>query len=173
MEAWIAGSVRRRTLGGAILAATCVLGLAALGIARAPSAAAAPPDRAEVTGTFEFVDGISCSFPIALTLDYRIMRTDFFDRAGNFKQGIVHVQLVGTATSNGVTMPESDHYSIHYAPDGGVTQTGLTIHTRLPGGGVFRDAGRIGRNPDGSIALVRGPHPGLSGDTAGYCQAFA
>ena len=157
-----------------MLKKSMALGLAAIvaGVCASP-AAGAPSERFVLTGTTIATDETSCGFPIVMTLDYRIVRRDYFDRFGNVERTTIHVQLVGTDTANGVSLDESDHYTIHVDAEGIQRLTGLTMHARVPGGGVVsRDAGQFTRLPDGSIGLVRGPHPGLTGDTAAYCAAF-
>ena len=138
------------------------IGLVALaaGVCASP-AAGAPPAGLVLTGTTVATDATSCAFPIVMTLDYRIARRDHLDRAGNVRQSTIHVQLVGEDSANGVSLTESDHYTIHIDAEGNQRLTGLTMHARLPGGGlVARDAGQFTRLADGSIGLVRGPHPG-------------
>jgi hypothetical protein len=155
------------------IAIACGLAALAAGVLYAGSASAAPPDEFTLTGTTVVTDVTSCEFPILMVLDYRIVRRDYLDRSGQLKRRIIHVQLVGTDSANGVALDESDHYTIHVAADETQRLTGLTMHARLPGGGlVARDAGSFVRRPDGSIELVRGPHPGLLGDTEEYCRAF-
>jgi hypothetical protein len=155
------------------LVAALALALGALGLARAPGADATAPDAVTTRGTLEGVDDQSCDFPIAVALEYSMAARDYFDRSGSLKQSIVHVHAVGTDSANGVSLRGSAHYVIRYEPGGGATVSGLTVHATLPGGGVVaRDAGSFLRNPDGSVALVRGPHPALTGDTAEYCAAF-
>jgi hypothetical protein len=51
---------------------------------------------------------------------------------------------------------------------------GLPIHLQAAGGGlVIRDAGYLLLNPDGSIAIIHGPHPVPEGDTASVCAALS
>ena len=157
----------------AAIAAALTLALVALGLARAPGAGALPPDASRIEGTAELVDANTCDFPIVVTLDYSIGRHDLYDRSGQFRQGFLVVNIVGTDSANGVTLAESEHYVIHSFADGTVKETGLTARATLPGGGlVVRDAGTFARYPDGSVAMVRGPHPILGGDTDEYCAAF-
>ncbi len=157
-----------------MLRKSIALGLATLvaGVCALP-AAGAPPEEFVLTGTTVATDATSCDFPIVMTLDYRIVRRDHFDRFGNVKATTIHVQLVGTDSANGVSLDESDHYTIHVDAEGNQRLTGLTMHARVPGGGlVSRDAGQFTRLDDGSIGLIRGPHPALTGDTVAYCAAF-
>jgi hypothetical protein len=155
------------------IAIVCGLAALAAGGQMAQPVAAAPPEEFTLTGTTIATDLTSCAFPVVMELDYRIVRRDYLDRAGQLKHRIIHVQLVGTDSANGISLDESDHYTIHVSADETERLTGLTMHARLPGGGlVTRDAGSFVRAPDGSIDLVRGPHPALLGDTEAYCRAF-
>ena len=153
--------------------ATCGLTALAAGALLVQPASATPPEEFTLTGKTIATDVTSCAFPVLLELDYRIVRRDYLDRRGELKSRIIHVQLVGTQSANGVALDESDHYTIHVGADETQRLTGLTMHARLPGGGlVARDAGSFVRRPDGSIDLVRGPHPALLGDTEEFCRAF-
>jgi hypothetical protein len=148
--------------------------LAALGLGvHASLAGAAAPEEHLLTGTLTVTDSTLCGFPIVMSLDYRIAHRDYLDRSGNLTRSTIHVQLVGTDSAKGVSLEESDHYTVHVDAAGNQRTTGLTMHARLPGGGlVARDAGSFTRLADGSIAFVRGPHSALLGDTAAYCAAF-
>ena len=76
-------------------------------------------------------------------------------------------------SANGITLRETDHWVEFTNSDMDVYKvTGLPIHIQ-DGGVVIRDAGYVLLNPDGSVAVIHGPHPQLEGDIAALCAAFS
>jgi hypothetical protein len=116
--------------------------------------------------------GTSCSFPITVTFQAKHVGTAFFDAQGNFQRATVETNAVGTNSANGITLRETDHVVDFYNSTGYVKETGLPIHVQ-DGGVVIRDAGYLLFNPDGTVALIHGPHPQLEGDTAAVCAALS
>jgi hypothetical protein len=55
---------------------------------------------------------------------------------------------------------------------GGAKEVGLSIKIQ-DGAVVIRDAGYVLVNPDGTVAVIHGPHPILDGDTAALCAALS
>jgi hypothetical protein len=98
--------------------------------------------------------------------------TVFLDAQGNFQRAIVETNAVVTNSANGITLPETDHFVDFFNSAGYDKQVGLPIHIQ-DGGVVIRDAGYLLFNPDGSVAVIHGPHPLLEGDTAALCAALS
>jgi hypothetical protein len=139
----------------------------------ASSAQASTPIHFSFTSPNVFTDTDTCVFPIAVNLQVNLVGTVFLDSQGNPESAIFEQNVVGTDTANGVTLRDATHYVDHFDALGGDRQVGLVFHVQFEGGGVvLRDAGLLDINPDGSIALVRGPHPFTEGDTTAFCAAF-
>ena len=100
------------------------------------------------------------------------MGTAWFDAQGNFQRAIVETNGVGTNSANGITLSETDHFVDFFSSTGYIKEVGLPIHVQ-DGGVVIRDAGYLLFNPDGTVAVVHGPHPQLEGDTAAVCAALS
>ena len=101
--------------------------------------------------------------------------TAFVDAQGNIQRGIVETNIAATHSANGITLRESDHVVDFYNSTGYTKETGLPIHIQ-DGGVVIRDAGYLLFNPDGSVAVIHGPHPQLEGNPAAiaaYCAALS
>jgi len=81
--------------------------------------------------------------------------------------------IVGTESANGITLPTSSHFVefINFST-GGAKEVGLSIKIQ-DGAVVIRDAGYVLVNPDGTVAVIHGPHPILDGDTAALCAALS
>jgi hypothetical protein len=162
----IYGRVR---LGLSAAAAASAFLLALVPVAAAQAAA---PEQFKFTETVSFTDTTTCSFPIALNFHVNVVGRMFFDAQGHVQRIIVEQNAVGTDSANGITLRESDHVVDFINSVGSTKEVGLPIH--IQGGGiVIRDAGYILFNPDGSVAVIHGPHPFLEGDTAGYCAALS
>ncbi len=157
----------RRTAAAAI----CLIVLALIGTS---SAQATPPKQLTFTATDTFTDTTSCAFPVTTILTFRLDVTVFFDAQGVRTSENDHVDADGTDTAKGVSLTENDHYTDFFDwTTGADREAGTPIHIRLANGGVvIRDAGNVLFNPDGSIGFIKGPHPQLVGDTAGFCAAF-
>jgi hypothetical protein len=165
----------RRVTRVAIAALACSVAACALLLALVPvtaAYAAAAPIHFTFTNSESFTDTTSCSFPITVTFQANGVGTAFFDAQGNFQRAIVETNSVGTNSANGITLRETDHVVDFYNSSGYVKETGLPIHV-LDGGVVIRDAGYLLFNPDGSVAVMHGPHPQLEGDTAAICAALS
>jgi hypothetical protein len=166
---------RRFSMGGniSILSAGAVAA-AAFALALAPSGAAhaaAAPIHFTFTESDSFTDTTSCTFPIAFGYQSRIVGTVWLDANGDFMRAMTEENTVATNSANGITLPETDHLVDLLNAAGYDKQVGLPIHIK-DGGVVLRDAGYLLFNPDGSVALIHGPHPQLEGDTAALCAAL-
>ncbi len=164
---------RRMRLG---LPAAVAAGAFILALVPVTAAQAAGPVQFRSTETESFTDTATCGFPIALNFQVTVVGKAFFDAQGNFQRAIMHENVVGTDSANGITLRESDHFVDFPTADGSDKEVGLPIHIQggIQGGGiVIRDAGYILFNPDGSVAFIHGPHPFLEGDTAAYCAALS
>lgn len=139
------------------------------------AAQAATPIHFTETSSESFTDTTTCSFPVTVTYAIRHVGNVFFDAQGNFQRLTAETNVVGTNSANGITLREADHFvDTFYATDY-VKEVGLPIHV-LDGGLVIRDAGYLLFNPDGSVAVIHGPHPQLEGDPAAiaaFCAAFS
>ncbi len=152
--------------------AVVVLGAFLLVLLQVTAAHAATPIHFKFTDTESFTDTTSCGFPIALSFQSSFVGTAFLDAQGNFQHVIVEENAVGTDSANGITLRETDHFVDFIDSIGNDKQVGLPIH--IQGGGiVIRDAGYLLFNPDGSVAVIHGPHPQLEGDTAALCAALS
>ena len=155
----------------AVAAGAFILALVPLTAAQAATA----PVHFTFTNSVSFTDTTSCSFPIALSFQDNGVGTAWFDAQGNFQKAIVETNGVGTNSANGITLRETDHFVDFYSSSGYQKETGLPIHI-LDGGVVIRDAGYLLFAPDGSVAVMHGPHPQLEGDPAAiaaYCAALS
>lgn len=156
----------RRVISVAIAALACSLALVPV-----TAAQAATPIHFTFTDSGSDTDA-SCGFPITFTFQANGVGTAFFDAHGNFQRAIVETNVVATNSANGITLRETDHFVDFYNSNGYVKETGLPIHI-LDGGVVIRDAGYLLFNPDGSVAVMHGPHPQLQGDIAALCAALS
>jgi hypothetical protein len=154
------------------LSAVVVAGAVLLALVPVTAAQAATPVHSRITFTDSFTDTTTCGFPIALNFQVTQVSTVFFDAQGNPQRAIVETNAVGTNSANGITLRETDHVVDFYNSTGYVKETGLPIHVQ-DGGVVIRDAGYLLFNPDGTVALIHGPHPQLEGDTAAVCAALS
>jgi hypothetical protein len=125
------------------------------------------------TETESFIDTTSCSFPIALSFQTTVVGRVYFDNSGNFLGLTFHQDAIGTDSANGITLKESDHLTDMFNADGSAKEVGLPIHIQGANGLVIRDAGYLLINPDGSVAVIHGPHPQLEGNTAPLCDALS
>jgi hypothetical protein len=139
------------------------------------AAQAAAPIHFTETFSESFTDTTTCSFPVTLSFTINHVGNVFFDAQGNFQRLIAETNVVGTNSANGITLRETDHVvDTFYATDY-QKETGLPIHIQ-DGGVVIRDAGYLLFSPDGSVAVIHGPHPQLEGDPAAiaaYCAALS
>lgn len=134
--------------------------------------AAATPFHFKFTSPDSFTDD-SCGFPVDVNVQDSGVVTVFFDAQGNPQSATVETNTVGTNSANGITLRVTGHYVDFFNFSTGYDkETGLPIHVQ-DGGVVIRDAGYLLFNPDGSVAVIHGPHPQLEGDIAGYCAALS
>jgi hypothetical protein len=166
--AWRGRCVRRLGVIVAVVTASLV-GLSSAGAARA-----AAPAQFRASFPVSFTDSATCGFTIVTNLQVTLVGRTYFDQQGNFTGATVEQSNVGTDAANGVTLQESDHWVDFFDVLGSDEQVGVPLH--IQGGGlVIRDAGYIVFAPDGSITVVRGPHPFFQGDPAAIaklCAAF-
>ena len=151
--------------------AVVALGAFLLVLLQVTAAHAATPIHFTFTDSGSDTD-TSCGFPITFTFQANGVGTAFFDAQGNFQRAIVETNAVATNSANGITLRETDHVVDFYNSNGYTKETGLPIHI-LDGGVVIRDAGYLLFNPDGTVAVIHGPHPQLEGDTAALCAALS
>jgi hypothetical protein len=159
---------RRIRLGGFAVAALAAFLLVLLQV---PAAHAATPIHFTSTDSGSFTD-TSCGFPVTVSFQGTHVGTVFLDAQGNFQRAIVETNAVVTNSANGITLPETDHFVDFFNSAGYDKQVGLPIHIQ-DGGVVIRDAGYLLFNPDGSVAVIHGPHPQLEGDIAALCAALS
>jgi hypothetical protein len=150
-----------------------LLGLTGILAALPVSAAeAATPVQFRFTMPVVFTDTQTCGFPIDVNLQADVHGTAFFESQGIFQGAIMENNVVGTDTANGVTLRDATHFVDHIDSLGADKQTGLIFRVQN-GGLVLRDAGYIQFNPDGSVALIHGPHSFTEGDATAFCAAFS
>jgi hypothetical protein len=137
------------------------------------SAEAAAPAQFRLSFPFSTTDTTSCAFPISINLQIKIVGRVYLDNAGNVTGMTLEQSATGTDSANGITLTENDHWVDMTNALGSDQEVGLPIHLQAAGGGlVIRDAGYLLFNPDGSIAIINGPHPVIEGDTAPVCAAL-
>lgn len=138
------------------------------------SAEAAAPSQIRASFPFSTTDTTSCAFPISINLQITIVGRVYFDNAGDVTGVTLQQSAIGTDSANGTTLTENDHWVDMINALGSDQEAGLPIHLQAAGGGlVIRDAGYLLFNPDGSIAIIHGPHPVIEGDTAAVCAALS
>ena len=167
----------RRVTRVPIAALACCVAACAFLLALVPvtAAHAATPIHFTFTISDSFTDTTSCSFPVTVTFTTNHVGNAFFDAQGNFQRAIVEDNSVGTDSANGITLRETDKFVDFFSSTGYLKEVGLPIHVQ-DGGVVIRDAGYLLFNPDGSVAVIHGPHPQLEGDPAAiaaYCAALS
>jgi hypothetical protein len=161
---------RRIRLGGS---AAVAVGAFLLALMPVTAAQAAGPEQFKGTEPISFTDTTTCGFPIAVNVQDSFVGRAFFDAQGNLQSVTIEQNIVGTESANGITLPESDHF-VEFLDfsTGGAKEVGLSFH--IQGGAVvILDAGYVLFNPDGSVAVIHGPHPVLDGDTAALCAALS
>jgi len=160
----------RRPVVRALLVALIACALPAAAPGTAPGSAAPV-----VVGHFEFTnefpaDSTLCGFPVDWTLtssgSFRYFPTDQGHGLTNSTTGRVDYRF----SANGKTVAARVRLAETFFPDKDfpelpvvLTMHGLSIQIRLFGGGiVVQDAGLVVELPDGTAAVVRGPHPVLA-----------
>jgi len=163
------------------LAAALIASLATI----APASADVPPSSPApiVVGTGAFTvefpnDTNTCGFPLYERIDVR-SSFRFFETADGPFVNIFHANVDYTFSANGKTVLVQQRYTDRFPTlVSALTESGLTVQIRLAGGGlVVRDAGRFVMQFDGTVSLVRGPHPvleagGESAAVAAICAAL-
>jgi len=164
----VSGRIRLGRSAAAVAAGAFLLALVPV-----TAAQAAGPEQFKGTEPISFTDTTTCGFPIAVNVQDSFVGRTFFDAQGNIQSVTIHQNIVGTESANGTTLSESDHFVEFLNFSTSVAkEVGLSFHIQ-DGGVVVRDAGYVVFNPDGSIAVVHGPHPILEGDTAAFCAALS
>ena len=149
----------------------------------AATARAAAPDHQTFKYPYQFVDTDTCGFPIAG--DY-VFTNDIIDSASATGTGVLelHQSNVGTLTAKGVTLRETDHYTVFVTFANGVPVTAKHVgdldEIIGPGGPLFHRTGldvyAVVFDP-GSGLYVDGPRIVREGlrdnfDVAEFCAAF-
>ncbi len=156
-----------------ILAYLC---FAALSLALATAAAAAPPqitdiDRAlESLGPDPFVSEV-CGFDVEVATEARIRIVEYSDGTA---QSHHHERYYWSA--NGKSITEHVNFTIAFGEDETQTYRGTVFNLRVPGAGpVLKEAGLAVFGRDGSTIRVAGPHQILDGTTnvPALCEYFA
>ncbi|WP_406831250.1 hypothetical protein ABEG17_00295 [Pedococcus sp. KACC 23699] len=154
--------------------AVAAVGLVAAGALSAQSAAqAVPPDQGSFSITETFTDTEVCAsegFAVDVTQTDAARFEVFRNADGSTSRVLAHWNYVAAISANGHLINERDRWQAFYYPDGSSVLVGSTVHISGPGGIVQHDAGRVEFNPDGSIAVIKGPHPQLLGQT--FCSAL-
>jgi hypothetical protein len=172
------GIVSRTTRWAASLAAVVAVALS-LGAVSATTAASTTHRFVPVDVSFS--DAGLCGFQLDFRIEGTLQVTDFFDASGTLYKQISTGASLFTITNpaNGKTArtTQSFNQTITFTPEGfidTVTESGLVFNFVLPGvGTVFMDVGTLRIDSGGNILFVHGPHQGLAGDIAGFCNALA
>lgn len=138
------------------------LGIAATASADVPPSSPAPIVVENDAFTVEF-DSMMCgTFPVHVQIDSRTSFRYFETGDGPFAN-IFHATIDYSYTANGKRVIGRQRYTDRFptvVPE--LRESGLTVSIRLAGGGLLiRDAGRFVMQFDGTVTLVRGPHPVL------------
>jgi hypothetical protein len=121
-------------------------------------------------------DTNTCGFPLDERIEVR-SSFRFFEGADGPFANLFHADVTFTFTANERTVVVAQHHTQRFpalVPE--LRETGLTVHIRLDGGGlVVRDAGLFVLRFDGTVDLVRGPHPVLEagGESAAVAEVCA
>jgi len=156
----------------AILASLATLGLVGV---NAPSALASAPTFRHFQGSFTDVDTQTCGFPITIHQNFTTDVQFFSDQRGNLIRSLAHIQLRGTDSANGVTLPDTADFTHTFDFTTGINgDLGVTTHVIIPNGGtVLIDAGKVLSDEQGNLLFVAGNHQAISGDVSAYCAALA
>lgn len=171
-----------------------VMSAAALVLTLVPTAQAspdAPESPPVVVGHFDFInefpgDTSLCGFPVDWMVHSQGSFRFFPTRQGHDFTNVAVGQVNYTFTANGKTIVARVRLGETFFPNKAypeltdvLTMHGLSIQIRLLGGGiVIQDAGLVVELPDGTVGIVRGPHPvlqsgGLSFAVATICGKLA
>ncbi len=156
-----------------IRAGASVALVAAAAIAGQSAALAGAPSQGSFSITETFTDSEVCApegFDVQVTQTEGATFDIFRNSDGSTNRVLLHWSYVAAISANGHLIDESDRWQQFYYPDGSSREAGSTVHISGPGGLVQHDAGQIKFNPDGSVLVIRGPHPQLEGQT--FCFAL-
>jgi hypothetical protein len=162
---------------GVFRRAAVLAGLATVGLVgvNAPFAFAATPTFQQFQGSFTDVDTQTCGFPVTIDQNFAVDVQFFYDQQGNLIRSLAHIQLGGTASANGVSLPDTADFTHTYDFTTGINgDLGVTTHVIIPGGGtVLINAGRVLSDDQGNLLFVAGKQQAISGDISAYCAALA
>lgn len=162
---------------GALRRAAISAGLAAAGLVgvNAPSAFAAAPTFQQFQGSFTDVDTETCGFPITINENFTADVQFFYDQQGNLIRSLNHIQLRGTDSANGVSLPDTADFTHTYDFATGINgDLGVMTKVIVPNGGtVLVIAGRVLSDDQGNVLFVAGNHQVISGNISAYCAALA
>lgn len=157
-----------------------VAGVAAsLAIVSASSADVPPSSPAPiVVGHFNFTveflgDTNTCGFPLDETVHSK-GSFRFGERPDGPFGNIFHNDVTWRFSANGKTVIVRRHATQDITTE--ITERGLSVHIQLAGRGlIVRDAGLFVQRFDGTVELVRGPHPLLEagGESAAVAEICA
>jgi len=155
-----------------MLAALAAAGLVGV---NTPLAVAATPTFQHFQGSFTEVDTQTCGFPITIHQNFSSDVQFFYDPQGNLSHSLAHIQLRGTDSANGVSLPDTADFTHTFNFTTGINgDLGVTTHVIIPDGGtVLIDAGRVLSDEQGNLLFVAGNLQVISGDVAAYCAALA
>src|SRR5215475_1608543 len=92
------------------LSAAVATGAFLLALVPVTAAQAAGPEQFKGTETISFTDTMTCGFPIAMNMQDSFVGRVFFDAQGNIQSLTIEQNIVGTASANGVTLPQIAHF---------------------------------------------------------------
>jgi hypothetical protein len=157
-----------------VLRRVAILGVAVAALVgvNGPSALAASPAFQHFQGSFTDVDTETCGFPITLDRNFAADVQFFYDQQGNLIRSLAHIQLRGTDSANGVSLPDTANYTHTYDFTTGINgDLGVTSHVILPNGGtVLIDAGKVLSDDQGNLLYEAGHRP--MSDFPAYCAAL-
>jgi hypothetical protein len=167
--------------------AAATLSLAATARADTPADSPAPVVQGSFDFTIEsFGDTSLCGFPVDLTIHSKGSFRFFPTEQGHSFTNVAIGSVDYTISANGKTVVAKVQLAETFFPNKlypelttVLTMHGIGIQIRLLGGGlVIQDAGFVIELPDGSVTIVRGPHPvllagGLSAGVAQICALLA
>jgi hypothetical protein len=156
----------------AILAGLVTVGLVGV---NAPFALAAEPTFQQFQGSFTDVDTQTCGFPITIDKNFTTDVQFFYDQQGSLIRSLAHIQLRGTDSANGVSLPDTADFTHTYDFTTGINgDLGVTTRVIIPNGGtVLIAAGRVLSDDQGNLLFEAGHDPVISGDIPAYCAALA
>lgn len=163
-----------------VVAVICVLGPATPAAADVGESSPAPIVVGHFDNTTIFPNDVNtCGFPL-----FEVVRSKgsfrFFEGDGGPFANIFQTSIDFSFTANGKTVVLDQRYVQRFsASEPEFVVNGLSVSIRLLGGGlIVRDAGTFVQQFDGTVSLVRGPHPileagGVSAAVAEICALLA